>query len=97
MQSNGSVVLVSSSAIINSSTTPVLWNGARGVIVVEAQDYPTALNLQIRGPDGSWITVNDSSYGANTVDSLDLPAGEYRMNINGSTAVGLSAVLLPVR
>jgi len=97
MQGNGSVVLATSSAITGSSTTPGLWNGAKGVLVVEAETYPGELNLQIRGLNAGWIRMNTSNIAADAVISFDLPAGEYRMNVGSGSVAGLSAVLLPVR
>lgn len=95
---NGAVLICSSTTIINSATTEVSgWNGGRAVLAVTADAYPTNLHLQYRGwPGGGWIRAGTSNIQANALVSFDAPAGEYRMHVNGSTVVNLSAVLIGI-
>lgn len=95
---NGAIILCSSTTITDSSTTEVKgWTGGRAALAVTATAYPTNLHLQYRGwATGGWIRAHTSNISANALVSLDAPAGEYRMQISGSTAVGLSAVLVGI-
>ena len=61
------------------------WEGGRSVLVVEASSFPTTLQLQLQGPNGTAISLG-SNITANGVASHDLPAGSYRMILTGGTA-----------
>jgi len=71
------------------------WAGGRSVLVVEASSFPTTLQLQLLSPNGTAINVG-SNITANGVISYDLPAGSYRMNLNGGTATNVHVTLCRV-
>lgn len=72
------------------------YEGGRSVLVVQATSYPTTLNFQLKGPDGNPITLNAETINADSVTSYDLPAGEYRMELDGGTATDVYAVIARV-
>ena len=95
---NGAVLLCSSTNLINTaSATKDGWTGGRGALVVSASAYGTNLHLEYNSVyAATWVRVNTSNITANQVLSFDLPAGQYRMAVTGSTAVSLTAVLVGI-
>lgn len=97
MARGGTTLCVNISSATPADQPPITWVGGRTSLVIVAQTYPSTCNLQLRGQDGtSWMNVNDSSIGANSFDTYDLPAGEYRMNLAGGTVDGLYASLVAI-
>lgn len=93
---NGAILLCSSTLLANTQSADVKgWNGGQGALVVSADAYGTDLHLEVKNHGGAWCRVNTSSIRANQVMALNLPAGEYRMNQQGSSVVNLTAVLCP--
>ncbi len=91
---NGSLVICSSTLLANTQSPAIKgWTGGRGALVVTATAYGTDLHLEVKNMDGVWARVHTSSIRANQVMALQAPAGEYRMNQQGSSVVGLFAVL----
>lgn len=77
-------------------TSPVSIDGGRYVLVLEAAAYGTTINLQVKGPNGTFINMNATTYSANQVTAYDLPAGQVRMHITGGTTTDLYATLCRV-
>lgn len=73
----------------------VFWPGGRTALVVQATSYPSTLQLQMRGPDGNPINLGNN-LDADGIANLDLPAGSYRMNLNGGTATDVYVQLCKV-
>lgn len=99
MQTCNTAVLICSSTLLANTTSPAVrgWTGGRAALVVNADTYSTDLHLEIKSNygGGAWVRAHTSSIRANQVMSLNAPAGEYRMNAQGSSAVNLTAVLCP--
>jgi hypothetical protein len=94
---NESVLLATGSTVVGAGTLdPKTFKGGRGTLVVEATTYGTGCALQMQGPGTAWIQVFSSVVG-NGVISVDLPAGQYRMQNIGSTVIGLYGALCPTR
>lgn len=97
---NGALVICSSATLLSgTSTTEVKgWTGGRASLAVMATVFPTtALHLEYRNLiGGGWIRAHTSAITTNALISLDAPAGEYRINAIGSTALGVSAVLIGI-
>lgn len=72
------------------------FSGGRGVLVLSGSSYPTTLNLQYQNRDDVWITLNAATLDADGIYSYDLPAGMYRMFLDGGTATNIYATLVRV-
>lgn len=77
-------VLASNSSIVGA-TAAATWKGGRGALVLNATAYGTTCSLQFQGPSGAWINLNGTAFSADQVLVLDLPPGQYRMNLAGTT------------
>lgn len=75
---------------------PVSFTGGRAAMVASASTtFPTSIQLQLLGPDGStWINMG-STLTAAGVSVQDLPAGQYKAVVVGTTS-GLSVVITSI-
>ena len=71
------------------------WVGGRSALVVQATSYPTTLGLQLLGRDGQAIAAS-ANITADGITSLDLPPGQYRMNLATGTATDVYATLVRI-
>jgi len=95
MARGGVVLCANVGAVANQGL--VQWVGGRTSLVLIASTFPTTLNLQLQGPDGStYINVNSANLAANGIYNFDLPAGSYRMNLVGGAVAGLYASLISI-
>ena len=72
---------------------PVIWPGGRCAVIVEATVF-TSANLEIEGPNGTFVLVRALSAVGMTVD--DIPPGRIRLDVTSGTAVYARAVRVPV-
>lgn len=89
------IILAKNIAVV-ADTAPVLWEGGRAALVINATTYPTTVNLQVQGPSGAWISLNASTIAADGAVVYDCPAGQYRLHMTGGTALGVYANLVTV-
>lgn len=75
----------------------VQFTGGRAALVIVATGWGTTVDLTLLGPDGtSQIKMNAANIAANSANSYDLPAGQYRITITGSpTAMYAKLVSIP--
>ena len=92
----GAIVICSSTSLANT-TSPAIrgWNGGQAGLAVSADAFGTNLHLEVKNYGGAWCRVHTSNIAANQVIALNAPAGEYRMNQQGSSVINLFAVLCP--
>lgn len=72
------------------------WSGGRAALIIHATTFPTSCFLQLQGLDGTWVSVNGTTFSANQVTNFDLPAGQYRISMSGGTVAALYAALVSV-
>lgn len=73
----------------------VAFGGGRGLLIVEATTYPSTCQLQIQSRSGKWVNFG-SNISADIAMPLDLPQGQYRINLSGGTTSALYVVLASV-
>lgn len=73
-----------------------LWEGGRSVLIVSAASFPTTLQLQLKFVTGNFVNASSNITTAGVSESLDLPAGTYRMNLSGGTATDVYVNLVRV-
>lgn len=83
MNSSKDVILSNASA----TGSGVSFRGGKAIFMVEATGTGTN-KLQIQSPNSTWIDVPNASFTTTTgFISLDLPPGQYRVNVATFTAV----------
>jgi len=63
------------------------WDGGRGTLIVEATWGGGNTVLQYKSPNGTWITVPNSTSTANDLIGFELPPGQLRIVATTATAV----------
>ena len=91
---NGAYVLAANAGT-GAAAAVIVNSGGKYGLVWEATLGGGNLQLQIQGPNGTWLNCG-SAISALGLTVFDLPAGSYRANITTSTAnyarlVGISA------
>lgn len=81
---------------VTATTTAVTWKGGRTALVLSATAYGTTVQLQTQASNGTWVSVNATTYSADQVTPYDLPEGQYRINISGGTTTALYADLVAI-
>lgn len=71
------------------------YQGGRGVIISEATTYPTTCQVQTQSISGKWIPIG-ANIAADGTQAVDLPAGQYRVLMNGGTASAVYITLVSV-
>lgn len=72
------------------------WAGGVGALVYAGTSFPTTCRVQIQLPNNAWLDVGAANITANGLESLDLPAGRYRLNKSGGTATALYVRLISI-
>lgn len=89
--------LATNAALVGSSiNTAIQWPGGRTAFILEASAFGTGVFLQMKSPSGQGINVNGTTYSANQITIYDLPAGSYALVNQGSSSIGVYAVLVTV-
>ena len=78
---------------VSATTSGVLLKGGRCVLAISASSYGTTVQLQMLHIDGTWVSLNQTTFSQNQVTPFDLPSGQYRIYINGGTTTALYATL----
>lgn len=94
MQSSG-IVLTANNNTAAATAAVSLSTGGRHVLIINAGTYPTTCQLQVQGPSNAWINLG-SNITADQVTPLDLPPGQYRLNMSGGSTGSLFANLVRV-
>ena len=97
MTINGKVVIGEN---ISADTTGTEWRGGKGTFVAEATWNAGSAALQLKSPNGTWITVkdingNDCTATADSMFHFDICAGQLRVDITDATAVYVYAIGRP--
>jgi hypothetical protein len=81
---------------INATTSPFALAAGQYVLAGNSATWGGGLNLQMLSADGvTWLNVASATRNANGVsDPIALPAGFYRVSLNGMT--GLYLTISPV-
>lgn len=88
------VSLINNGALNNQGSNPVGFSGGRVCFITNATSYGTNVQLQVMGPSGTWVNLGAPAT-ADQVQSLDMPAGQFRVLATGSVT-GLYAILASV-
>lgn len=84
------IVLASNAS---ATTAPVPWRGGRAALLITATGYGSTVSLQVQHIDGTWVTLNGTTFSANGLSTYDAPAGSYRIFCSGGTTTALYATL----
>jgi hypothetical protein len=82
------------SVVANSAAQTIV--GGIFALVIKATTFPTQCFLQTQAPDGTWINVNALTITSNQVISLNLPSGQYQLQMSGGSVSGLYATLVSI-